>query len=247
MFLCYMDESGDPGVRNSPTLAYTVSALLVKDTSWASTLDILVNHRRWVKSNFGLAMRAEVKANELVTNRGPWGTLGIGEPRRKDLFRSFLRLQAKAGTFSTFAIVVLKAKYSSTDAVRERAWENALNRLEVFSRVNDDTIMMFPDVGEYEYRRKLARQMRRFAMVGSRLGGAPMPRPIVNMIEDPVSKKSHESYFIQLADLNAYAAHRRIVPVAGFPDLMWENLGSAINAEANKWSKGPAPGIVIRD
>jgi hypothetical protein len=191
-------------------------------------------------------MRAEVKANELLTNKGPWKSLGIADTRRKDLFRSFLRLQAKTGSITTFGVVIDKAAVGSTAIVRERAWENALNRLEVFSRVNHDTIMLFPDVGEYEYRRKVARRMRRFARVGSRLGPGTLSVPMKNLIEDPVQRKSHESYFIQLADLNAYAAHRRIFPAAGFPDRMWENLGSGILAAANKHSGGPAPGIVVR-
>lgn len=239
-----MDESGDPGVQNSPTLAYVVSAVLVTDRAWSSTLDDLVNFRRWVRTNFGLRMRAEVKANELVKGSGPWK--GIGDLRRKDLFRAFLRLQAKTGTIQTFAVVIVKASRASTDEVREWAWENALNRLEVFSRKNQETMMLVPDVGEYEYRRKQARRMRRFEMVGSRLGTGPLPRPFINLIEDPVPRQSHESYFIQLADLNAYAAHRLVFPTGGFPARMWDNLGSAILTDANKYSGGPAAGIVVR-
>jgi hypothetical protein len=37
MHLCYIDESGDPGVTNSPTQAYFVSAVLVKNTAWTAT------------------------------------------------------------------------------------------------------------------------------------------------------------------------------------------------------------------
>ncbi len=114
--------------------------------------------------------------------------------------------------------------------------------------LSSDNMLLVPDVGEYEYRRRLARRMRRYEMVGSRFGTAFLKRPFIRLVEDPIPRKSHESYFVQLADLNAYAAHRRIVPVTGFPTLMWENLGTAILAEANMHSRSAREpqGIVIR-
>ena len=67
---------------------------------------------------------------------------------------------------------------------------------------------------------------------------------------DPVSRNSQQSLFIQVADLVAYAAFRRVYPGptsrkhSVVPDDMWDELGPARMAEVNQRSGGPSPGIV---
>ena len=60
----------------------------------------------------------------------------------------------------------------------------------------------------------------------------------------PVERDSKQSYMIQLADLNAYAAYRLMVPIPQFPQYMWRNLGGAILTEANRTFPMQEPGIV---
>lgn len=104
--------------------------------------------------------------------------------------------------------------------------------------------MLIPDSGQYHWIRKLARQMRRHSTVGSMLGTGAISRPLLNiLIDDPVERRSHESYFIQLADLNAYAAYRNAIPTPSFPTSMWSELGPAILSQANMYSGG-TPGVV---
>jgi len=243
MYLCYMDESGDPGVHpRSPTVAYSVAGIFLKDTSWLPAFEDVLNFRRYVRKDFGLRMRDEVKASQLVKGSGPWAPLALGSGVRLRIYRGFMRLQAKMGVVQTFAVVVDKAKCSTTEEVRQLAWQRALNRVERFGHYNNDVVMLIPDVGEYEYRRKMARRLRRFSPVGSRFGGSLLV-PMKNLVDDPVERKSHESYFIQLADLNAYAALRAYHGTAKFPSTMWSELDSAILAAANKYSGG-TPGVV---
>ena len=50
------------------------------------------------------------------------------------------------------------------------------------------------------------------------------------LLDDPVSRNSTQSYFVQLADLAAYAAFRRHYPpparpVQIVPKMMWSELG----------------------
>ncbi|MDW8339059.1 MAG: DUF3800 domain-containing protein, partial [Thermoleophilia bacterium] len=92
-----------------------------------------------------------------------------------------------------------------------------------------------------------SREMRRHSMVGSLIGGS-LSRPLVRyLIDDPVERDSRQSYMVQLADLNAYAAYRKERPDPLFPATMWDDLGDAILTEANKIfvSRGlERPGIV---
>jgi len=73
--------------------------------------------------------------------------------------------------------------------------------------------------------------------------------PFITLIDDPVPKSSHESYFLQLADLVAYAAFRRIYPPSSsisnvVDQKMWANMGRAIFTAANGNKVITAPGIV---
>jgi hypothetical protein len=68
-------------------------------------------------------------------------------------------------------------------------------------------------------------------------------------VDDPIQRRSHESYFVQLADLSAYAAFRNVFPppvraVQIVPQNMWLELGPAAFPEVNKFSGG-TPGIVV--
>jgi hypothetical protein len=115
-----------------------------------------------------------VKANELVKGSGPWASLPFGDRVRKRIYRSFMRLQAKVGTVKTFAVVIDKSRCTTAAEVRETAWRHTLERVEAFARHNKETVMLFPDSGEYDRFRKLAREMRRFSQVGAMVGGSPV-------------------------------------------------------------------------
>jgi hypothetical protein len=245
MYLCYMDESGDTGTSaGSPTPTYTVCAVLVHETQWVTLFDDLIGFRRYLKNEFGLRMREEIKATQLVRGSGPWASLGLGDTLRKRIYRSLMRFQGKSGAVLTYAVVIDKAPLSSPEEVRQRAWRYAFQRVERTMNARSERVMLIPDSGQYHWIRKLAREMRRFSNVGSMLGTGTMARPLHRvLIDDPVERQSHESYFIQLADLNAYAAYRDTVPVSGFPTNMWNELGPSILYQANMYSGG-TPGIV---
>jgi hypothetical protein len=156
-----------------------------------------------------------------------------------------MRFQQKSGTVSTFAVVIDKSRCSTPAEVREYAWRHTLERVEAFARHNNSTVVLLQDSGEYDRFRKLAREMRRHSQVGAMIGGGTLSRPLSTfLIDDPVEKDSAQSYFVQLADLNAYAAYRMERPDPRFPSGMWTELGSAILRDVNKYKPLEHPGIV---
>jgi hypothetical protein len=249
VYLCYMDESGDPGVHlGSPTPTYTVACLFIQDAHWVELFEDMILFRRYLRDNFGLRMREEVKANELVKGSGPWASLPYGDRIRKRIFRGYMRFQGKSGVVKTFAVVIDKSRCASAEEVRVSAWRHALERVESFARHNLDTVMLVPDSGNYDRFRRLSREMRRHSQVGAMIGGGTLSRPLVRyLIDDPVERDSKQSYFVQLADLNAYAAYRKERPDPRFPVTMWDELGPAILVEANQYpaQRGQEnPGII---
>lgn len=86
--------------------------------------------------------------------------------------------------------------------------------------------------------------MRRFSQVPSAFQpGETLGRATTNIIEDSSDRESHESYFIQLADLNAYAAVRKVHPIPSFDGSLWDELGDARDPDVNK-IRGGHRGIV---
>lgn len=191
-------------------------------------------------------MRTEIKANYLLRNGGGFRPLALSESARYAIYRQTMRLHPKLG-FKTFAILVNKRNHPNRTA-DDIAWEYLLQRLERFATYEGETIMVIHDQGNALAIRKLARKARRAGTAGSMLGSGVLQRPFERLLDDPVSRDSRQSYFLQLADLAAYAAFRRHYPppprpVQIVPKLMWDELGTARHAPANRYSGGP-PGIV---
>jgi hypothetical protein len=121
---------------------------------------------------------------------------------------------------------------------REVAWEFLLQRLERLTTTTHTPVLVVHDEGEAAAVRKIARKARRAGSAGSAFGTGHLSRPARLLIDDPVPRDSRQSYFIQLADVSAYAAFRRIHPppqqhVPIVPQTMWDELGSAIYEDAN--------------
>lgn len=249
MDLAYVDDSGntDP----SGTHSFTLGCVVVSADAWPVVFDEVIEYRRFLKSKFGVPVRAEIKANHLLRNAGAFRGLGLGESARYAIYRGHMRLQAKLG-LRAFAVVVRKPQLwaAEPDAdPRARAWEYLLQRLERMSTISRTPVMIIHDEGEGAIVRKYARKARRAGGAGSRLGTGYLSRPARLLIDDPVERRSHENYFIQLADLTAYAAFRSVYPpptrpVQIVPQGMWLELGTATFAEVNKYAGG-TPGIVI--
>jgi len=248
MYLAYIDESGSTGdVAKGGSKSYTLGCVLVKASQWAAVLDGLIGYRRFAKKQFGVLARAEVKANHLLQNGGAFRDLALSERARHSLYRGMLRLCPKL-ELKVFAVVIRKELVYSGDP-HDYAWTFLLQRLERLTTKQDLQVLVIHDEGDEMRVRGLARRARRAGIAGSAFGAGHVNVPFRGLLDDPVSRRSHESLFLQLADLTAYAAFRRVFPpparpVQIVPQLMWDELAGARLAEVNQRSGGPSPGIV---
>lgn len=251
MLLAYVDESGNTGdVDKGGSLTYTLGCVLVDADDWPESFNKLLAFRRRVRDKFDIPMRVELKANYLLRNSGSIRDLKLGPPARHLIYRAHMRilndLRAKV-----FGIVIDKrATRAVPDDVFELAWETLLQRLERASYYQEQPFMILHDEGEDAQIRKLVRRARRYLTAGSMYGRGSLVNAAKRLVDDPVARKSDSSYFVQLADLVAYAAFRDTVPpgpsVRGVcPQEMWLEAGDAIRRETNRRSGG-TPGIVVR-
>jgi hypothetical protein len=244
MYFAYVDESGDTGAGGSRT--YSLACVLVDGDVWPDRFDRVIDFRRHLRTLFGLPVRTELKANYLLRNGGGLRPLGLSESARYAIYRQCMRLHEKL-EFKTFAILVNKANHpnQTADAL---AWEYLLQRLERFATYGQEVVLVVHDEGNADAVRTMARKSRRAGGAGSMMGTGHLTRPFNRLLDDPVPRNSAQSYFLQLADMAAYAAFRRhypppVRPVQIVPQSMWDELDSARYAPVNMYSGGP-PGIV---
>jgi hypothetical protein len=66
MHFIYLDESGDPGLTNSPTKHYILAGFGVHHTDWHEIDRKLLDFRSWAQETYGLAPTHEIHAAEFL-------------------------------------------------------------------------------------------------------------------------------------------------------------------------------------
>lgn len=237
--MAFVDESGNVGeVASGGNLTFTLACILMPAAEWLPTFDQVIAFRRWVRARFGVPVRVELKASYLIGNRGPYFSKNpLPEDMRRTIYRQAMRLHPKIG-LQTFGVVIDKTKLEVQKpgvSPRDVAWEYLLQRLERISNnppLGPTDVLLVHDAGEAAVARRLARKARRHGTAGSRFGTGALDVPFQRLIDDPVPRDSRQSYFVQLADLAAYAAFRRFFPpptatASIVPQTMWDELGDA--------------------
>jgi hypothetical protein len=221
----YVDESGDTGAVNvGGSRTYTLGCVLVPMNTWTDALDYLVQLRRNLKDSYGLLMREEVKANHLVGIKKTYTDLGLGDGQVRDIYRRHIDATVSIAS-GACSIVIHKSEIKKPDVdVFGTAWEYLFTRLRKRSE-SGQPIIIVHDKGEEERVKKHLRRFRRHNWQGQRYGDARL------LVEDAVGRDSKQSYFIQLADLVAYAASRHAVPANGKTTkicdaTMWDRLAT---------------------
>ncbi|MER7420024.1 DUF3800 domain-containing protein [Micromonospora peucetia] len=264
MLFAYVDESGDPfgdpSNRGSPS--YTLGVVLVHSSQWADAFDGLIELRRELRQNFGVPARAEIKASYLIRNEGTFAQLRLSSKQRRYIYRRHLSILSQVGA-RAFAVFVDKRSLAAKGRLletRDLVWSTLFQRL---SLTHDrdipgrkSPILLVHDEGEDLTIRKLARRARRFLTAGSAYGTGSLRLSRGWLLDDPVSRQSHHSLFVQCADLVAYSATKRLIQGGSrqtrvCPPQMWQALDTACHAAVNGLARGndstrPA-GIVIRN
>ncbi len=246
MYLAYLDESGDAGLERSPTRFFVLACVLVHESVWLESLDTLVRMRRRLRTDYLIPTRPEIKAIDIRKAAGVFRSLGWSRGRRMQLFRDFLQFQQRELRTSAFAVAVEKrlAAQRGWDS-RFAAWTFALQRINRFCEDHAEWATIYPDEGHGPFIRKRIRHMRRHHVIRGHWAPRRIEFPLQRVVEDPNERASHDSYFIQLADWNAYAAHRSkyVDPKASIPADLWDELSGSLVMAVNRVRGGP-PGIV---
>lgn len=240
----YVDESFDAD-------KFCLSAIGIRHTEWRECFSIVRAHRNQLKQDFGLFLRKEIHAHELVSGRGRISDRIISKHERSRIFFGLLRLVAQ---LPQVMIINVCLDVRGRRNPQMDAWDRLVNRIErtmleferrelpirreLISRIPDaygetqrhqlevrlnayrPRALVFADEGREPEITKALRKMSVFNPVPSRFGQWAAGQhaqniPVQRIVEDPVFKKSHQSFFIQLADCVAFSLLKReVLPTA---------------------------------
>ena len=219
MYLMYVDESGDPGLNNSPSRHFVLSGLVMHELRWREFIDQMLVFRRRMKAAYGLGVRDEIHAAEYVRSSG-----SVGLPRniRYLILRHFAEELSRMNWLSVTNVVVDKQGKPNGYDVFENAWRALFQRFEnTLAYRNfpgpqnpDDSGIVICDDTNGGKLTKLMRKMGSYNPIPNQHHAGPGYRnlPLKRVIEDPNLRESWNSHPIQAADLCAFLLFQYLTP-----------------------------------
>ncbi|KJV36187.1 DUF3800 domain-containing protein [Luteibacter yeojuensis] len=220
MYMMYVDESGDPGLVNSPTSVFALTGLMLHEARWRETMSGILAYRYHMRDRFGLKIREEIHASPLINK--PGDLVRIPRNDRLAILRHFLDTIAALPGISITGVVVDKSDKPMHYDPHRKAWEALLQRFDStlsnarFSGAmpRHERGMVIVDGDQSGRLVSLVRRMRHVNHVPCTHGGASENRPTHHIIEDPVFRDSRHSMMIQAADVAAYFLLQQETPNA---------------------------------
>ena len=218
MHFVYVDESGDVGQIGSPGRYFALSGLVLHELVWHSTLNSIIQFRADLRARYGLKLREEVHAGHILNKPGSLSR--IPKSLRLRILRDAIDFQAALPGVSIINLMVDKSSKPAGFDVFEAAWKYFVQRFENTigygnfpgPRNARDHGLLVVDRTDEKRLRLLTRSMRRYNPVPNRQGRGYRNLPLTSLVEDAVHRDSNHSYFLQLADVNAYFLYQKFAP-----------------------------------
>lgn len=218
MYMMYVDESGDPGLVNSPSPIFALSGVVVNEQHWMNTQLALRSFRQRMRSSFGLKLRDEIHSAKFITSPGE--LVRIRRNDRLTILRHFVNELAQLTHLSVINVVVDKTNKPATYDVYERAWQALIQRFQntlSYSNFPEPIAVrecgtVYADGQPSAQLIKLFRKMRAYNPIPNQIGGGYRNLLMDRVLEDPSFRDSAHSLFIQASDLAAFLLYQRERP-----------------------------------
>lgn len=243
MMLMYVDESGDVGAfipnhsSNSPH--FILSGLIISQEEWLSYLQNIKTFRKHIKTQYGLLLKEEIHAAELIRVTKIKAYKQIHKSDRLMILKSFVQqMPAMLPNAKIINISLDKTQFPPDTDFMELAWKRLIQRYDNFLKksVNDKGIIVADDTNS-DLIRNIMRKMRVYNPVPSLYSGT-YQAPTDNILEDPFTRDSKHSYFIQAVDCIAQALYRKEFPKGSLKkygiDKFFDYLEPILLKDANR-------------
>jgi hypothetical protein len=222
MYFIYADESGDSGRSAGGTPFFVISGLIIHESYWNETFARFLDLRRNLSRRYHVPQRIALHATDIVNGNGDFrhSLYGLSKADRFNLYRDVLEFLAQVTEIRVLNVFIRKDQIPADwdGKIFEWAWtlfiqrfHNTIDKNGVLATDNDYGLLI-SDRTQDDRLRHLMRMMRAFNLV-PHLGQAGNRRILVTRIlDDPVPRNSRHSYWVQMADMIAYALARRDYP-----------------------------------
>lgn len=215
----YVDDSGDPGTRNSPSKHFALTGIIIHESYWKTFIDNTISFRRHLKNIKGLKLKQEIHSSEFISRKTK---LHISPSQRYDILRQTIRWISNQNGISIISVIVEKQNHINDD-IFDLAWTALIQRFENTIRhknfpnssAYDDKGMIISDETDQKKLKSILRRMRRFNFVPNKIashGSGYRPLLIDLIIEDPNYRQSVNSYILQLVDVCVYFLRQQYQP-----------------------------------
>lgn len=201
MYLSYFDESGDDGYPKYSSEIFVLTSIYFHNSVWQENYRKLHILRKFLYQKFNFPVKQEFHTREFITDKDPYH--GVYSPaERKQILTYFCKAIQKLD-LKIISVVIDKKKINrpAYDVLKNaltynvQRIENDLNYI-----ASDSKFLIITDEGRVGKMRATTRAIQRFNYIPSLYNPDSYRKEIKNLIEDPLPKRSSESYFIQLAD-----------------------------------------------
>lgn len=224
MYISYFDESGDDGYPKYSSEIFVLTSIYLHHQNWKEIYKKLFDFRRFLKDTYNFPIKLEIHTRKLLLNKNPYRQFGYDEKKR------FAILDAYSKFINTIDIksisVVINKK--NINARNETYYKDILGAALTFNvqRIENDIKKMDPtskfmiitDEGRLTPMRRTARKIQKINFIPSKFTVSSYRQEINLLIEDPLSKNSKDSYFIQIADFIS-----TFVSLYFTPQTLWHN------------------------
>lgn len=217
----YVDESGDPGLTNSPVNYFLLSGLVIHELRWKDFLDNLIDFRRYIRKIKSLKLREEIHSSHFITRPGK-ELSRLKRNDRIDILKKTLQWCSGQSDCSIINVVVDKSKNPTAD-IFEIAWSTLIQRFEntILNRnfpgpANpDERGIIISDNTDGLKLKRILRKMRRINYVPNTSAyytSGSRNLALNYIIEDPFFKDSGDSLIHQVVDVIAYSVRQLYEP-----------------------------------
>ncbi len=222
MYITYFDETGDDGYPDYSSEIFVLSCFYMNQNHWKTNYEKIYKFRQFVKKEYGLPVKQEFHTTAFITDKNPYHGKFLREVRREILFKYCELLSKFDIRIINVAIDKLKIKRPKYNVLKNaltyavQRIENDLNYVD-----KDEKFIIITDEGRVGKMRATTREIQRINYIPSMYSHVSYRKEIKKLIEDPLSKHSEESYFIQTVDMISFIIHLYVKANLCIPAIPW--------------------------
>lgn len=206
MYLAYYDESGDDGYPKFSSKLFVLSCVYLSHGMWKDVYAKIQEIRKRLQRSYSLPVKLEMHTKGFILNKNPYKKYNFSDNTRIQIIDSFCRFVSDLDLKIINVVINKEAVNSPKYNVLETALTYSVQRLENDLNKNKESkrFMILTDEGRIGKMRKTTRKIQRINIIPSQFTAQSYRKEIELLIEDPLEKKSSESYLIQISDMVAY-------------------------------------------